>query len=56
MSPAACRLVIALFAVLAALIGIEWYSDVRLQHDLERADAQQQWASKEYEKSKPGED
>lgn len=52
MTVTAFRILLILLGATALLMLIEWYSTVRLRNDLERAEAQQQWASHEYEQSK----
>ena len=53
MTAAALRILLVLLGAIALLILIEWYSAVRLRNDLDRADAEQHWASQDYEKNKP---
>jgi len=52
MSPSAFRILFWFLCAVGGLLVLDWYSAARLKTDLERADAQQHWASQEYEKSK----
>ena len=51
MSRSGFYIILVLLGAILVMIALEWYSAERLKLDLERAEAEQQWAAAEYQAS-----